>query len=383
MLERAAGQFSVTDGPYLAVLRRLHLTRRDHTPRATVLVAIAWVPLVLGGLLDALLGWRPPELLWDLSVHVRLLVGVPLLVHAGRLLGDRCASSVAQLYAGDFAEPAELDPIVARAMRLRHARIVELAIAGLVVVSGQVEVWRMGSSGAFSGVGELGGFSFARLWYAAVALPLTQFLFYDWLWQWVVWTYVVVRVSRVHLATIGTHPDGAGGIAFLEDPLTAFAVFTLAVSTMMAAAWDTRVLEHGATPEAFVVQFLCVVAVLTVIAVWPLFLYVEKLYRTRFRDRRRYDELALGYVRAFDRKVVEADPGEQRALNAPEIRTLNALIKSVEHAEHTRLVPCTPRALAGIWLCAALPMIPLAAMSMPIQEVMKKLAEGMLAGLPI
>jgi hypothetical protein len=382
MLERAAGEFSVTDGPYLAVLRRLHLTRGDRTPRASVLVAIAWLPLFAAALVHVIAGRPLPELLRDLSVHVRLLVGIPLMVHAGRLLRDRCLDAVAQMYG--IAEPAQLDPIIGRAMRLRRSRAVELAIAAIVVVGGQLEVWRMGGrSGIFSGVTELGGASFARVWYAAVALPLTKFLLYDWLWQWALWSYVVIHVSRLPLTTVATHPDRAAGVGFLDEPLSAFAVFVLAGSAMMAAAWDTQVLEQGVSPQEFVIQLVVVAALVTVIAVGPLFAYVGPLYRTRQRDRYHYDELALAYVHDFDRKWIGEHGRGERLLATPDIRSLRGIIQIGEHVDGTRLVPCSPRALVGVWAGVILPMVPLAVLSMPIGELVKKVAEGMLAGLPI
>jgi hypothetical protein len=286
-LEREAGEFSITEGPYLSVLRRLHLTHRDRRPRALVIAAIAWVPFLVGGLVNLAVGRRPPPILWDLSVHARLLVVLPLLVQASRLLQVRCASAVAQLYAGDFGEPAKLDRIVGGALRLRQSRVVELLILVAVVVEGQLLLWHHGGrSGLFSGVTAPGDLSAARIWHDSVALPLTLFFYLSWLWEWALWSYVVIRVSRLSLPLIGTHPDNAGGIGFLDEPLAAFTFFVLAVSATVASAWGAQVLETGAEPHAFVAPFAGILVIFAIIAFGPLCLYVPKLYHVRHRDRR-------------------------------------------------------------------------------------------------
>lgn len=71
--------FSIARGPYLRLLQRAHLTRsKDGPPRTWLLVLIAWGPLMLGALLRVALGHGPPPILLDLSVHTRLLIGIPL-----------------------------------------------------------------------------------------------------------------------------------------------------------------------------------------------------------------------------------------------------------------------------------------------------------------
>jgi hypothetical protein len=372
--------FSITSGPFLGVLRRLHLTRADRTPRALVLVAIAWVPLFVAAGSHWIAGGRAPAILRDLSVHVRLLIAIPLLVLASRMLEQRCGIALAQLYDGDFAPRPQLDGIVDRARRLRGSRLVELGIALVVVLAGQAIAWGViPRSGLFSG-GDTGGASFARIWYAMVSLPIAQFLYFDWLWQWIVWTYVVVRLSRLNLHTVATHPDSAGGIGFLDEPLSAFACFVLAGSTMMAAAWITRVLEHDATAGSFTIDFVCILVVIMVVAVGPLCLFAPMLYRARHRGGPQYDALALDYARDFHGTWVHDRKREQ---GSADVRSMNDMIGVVGHVKKIRLVPVSQRAIVALWVAAAAPMLPLAAALMPLDELVRKLGDALLAGLPV
>lgn len=369
MLERS---FSIADRPFQRLLRRAHLTQ------PILLVAIAYLPLLVGALFE-----RSP-ILGDLSVHARLLVAIPLLVGADRMLETRCAAAVGQLYRGRFASRSRVELIIDRAEQLRDSAIPELVIAFVVIAAGQVMVWGLANrTGLFSGDVTAHGVSFARIWYATVALPIVQFLYLDWLWQWAIWTYVVVSVARLPLATIATHPDEAAGIGFLAEPLAAFAVFVLAVSVITAAAWGTQIVERGATPTEFAVPFAVIVVAALVIGCGPLCLYAGKLYRARFRDGRAYNELALDFVRGFHHNWIETPRTADDLQGHPDVRSLNEMIEAVGHVDRVRIVPFRARAVVMIALAAIAPILPLAAMTLPPSELVKKLGDALLAGLPL
>ncbi|MDB4956817.1 MAG: hypothetical protein JWO36_4386 [Myxococcales bacterium] len=382
--EVGAPGFSITRGPFLRVLRRLHLTRGDGTPRAWAFVVLAWVPLCIGAVFHVIVGRQPAPILFDISVHARLLIGIPLLIQAGRLLEQRCRTAVAQLYDGNFADRADVDRIINSAKRLRGSRLAELLIVVVALLLGQAVLWgRVGPTGLFAGVSQAGAISFAQVWYASVALPIVQFCFFAWVWQWLIWTYVIVRVSRLQLATIATHPDRAAGIGFLAAPVSAFWGFVLAIATMLASVWGTEILDHRATLETFVPTFLVFLASATVFACGSLCFYAGILYRARHRDIPKYNRLALEYVRQFDAKWAAGRPRDEPLLGMSDIQSLNDMLGTYGHLEAMRLVPFGPRALVGLVAAAVIPMLPLAATTMPIGELLKKVGGALLGGLPV
>jgi hypothetical protein len=320
----------------------------------------------------------------DLSVHARLLVAIPLLVHADRMLEARCASAVGQLYRGRFAPRGRLESIIDRAEQLRRSSIAELAIALVAIAAGQLALWGpAGRTGVFAGGLATGGATFARIWYATVGLPIVQFLWLDWLWQWAIWTYVVVAVARLPLATIATHPDEAAGIGFLADPLAAFAGFMLAASVIMAAAWGTELANGQLASAKLAVRVVVILAVAYVVACGPLFVYAGTLYRTRFADGRAYHELALDFMRAFHRNWIETPRAGDELQGRPDVRSLDGMIQAVGHVDRVRLVPFRARAVIAIWAATIAPILPIAVTVMPPDELVKKLGDALLAGLPM
>jgi len=382
--ERAAAEpFSITQGPLLRLLRRFHLTRPDGSARAWPLVAIAWGPLMLGAAVCAVAGQPVAPIMRDISVHTRLLLGIPLLLQAERVLEQRCRSAVDQLYAGRFADRTVVDRILDRARRLRDSRPIVITLAALALLGSQALLWGVsGLTGPFAGVTEPGELSFARLWYVSVAWPVAQLLILRWLWHWVVWSYVTVRLSRLPLATIATHPDRAAGIGFLAEPINGFAGFVLALSALMASGWLMQVLHRHAPLQAFVPEFVAFVVLAAILACGPLLLFIGMLYRARHREIDRYNGLALDYVRAFHRKWIEDRSDRDELLGTPDLQSLNDLCGAYANLDRARVVPLAPRSLVGLLIAAVVPMLPLVAATMPLDELLKQLVHVLLGTLP-
>jgi hypothetical protein len=379
----AAEPFSITQGPLLRLLRRLHLTRPDGSARAWPLVAIAWGPLMLGAGVCAAAGHPVAPIVRDISVHTRLLIGIPLLLQAERVLEQRCRSAVDQLYAGRFADRAVADRIFDRARRLRDSRPIVIALAALALLGSQALLWGFpGLTGPFAGITGSGELSFARLWYVSIAWPIAQVLILRWLWHWVIWSYVTVRLSRLPLATIATHPDRAAGIGFLAEPINGFSGFVLALSALMASGWSMQVLHHHTPLQAFVPEFVAFVVLAAILACGPLLLFIGMLYRARHREIDRYNGLALDYVRAFHRKWIEDRSDRDELLGTADLQSLNDLCGAYANLDRARLVPLGPRSLIGLLIAAVVPMLPLVAATMPLDELIKQLVHVLLGTLP-
>lgn len=377
-------RFSIEESPLVRALTRVHLAHRDHTPRVLPFVVIAWLPLFIGALLRVAVGQQPAPILFDLSVHVRLLIAVPLMIYAGRLLEVRCRAAVNQLYAGGFTERENLDRIIGRAIRLRDSRLVEVLLILLTLFGGQASLWGLSATtGLFAGVVDPGALSFAKIWYLTIALPIAQFVMLRWLWHWAIWSYVVVRVSRLPLATIATHPDRAAGIGFLALPISAFTGFLLAIAGTIASAWGTQILDGRATLQAFVPPFIAFVVVSTLLACGPLLLFMGMLYRARHREIESYNQLSLDYVRGFHRKWVESRPASESLLGTPDIQSINDLIGAYDSLVRLRVVPFGPREIIGIWIASVVPMLPLIATTMPLDKLLAHIARALLGGVPV
>ena len=355
--------FSLTrGGPFYHLLRRAHLTDAAGKPRASWLAAIAWIPLAVGTLIDLATRGRLDAVSTDLSVHVRLLVMLPLMIAAENLLEERCAAAARRAYDETLAHRTSLEATFGHASRLRDAWQPEVLLVVLVVAVGQV--WLRSS---WAGIHE-GAATFTRAWCFLFALPLVQFVLVRWLWHWALWTYVLARLARIPLALDALHPDRAAGLKILASPVDAFAMYIGAIMSMVAASWWERIHAGEATLKSLSPQWVTFFVVAVVVACGPLLLFSRQLYRARHRDATAYHVLAREYAEAFRTKWLAPHTGEQ-VLGTSDIQSLSDLGNSYHAAEDTRIYLFDARTLIYLATGALAPIVPVALATSPITEV--------------
>ena len=83
----------------------------------------------------------------------------------------------------------------------------------------------------------------AGWWCALVSSPVFWFLLLRWLWRHAVWGLLLRDLARLELRLVATHPDGAGGLAFIGQYPNAFAAFVFALSCVLGAAIARALLQ--------------------------------------------------------------------------------------------------------------------------------------------
>jgi hypothetical protein len=367
-------------GPFTPIARALRLSGATGTLNARRLVAITWIPLMVGSLVRvAVLGRHDPIFL-DFAVHARFLLALPLLLLSYGLLDIMCRAAVTQLYAGQLADPLELDRIIDRAEHQRDSGWAEVMFAVIAVAGGQLALWQLISpTGVFHGV-ESVETSFTRIWFAGFALPLLHFLALRWLWRWLIWCGILVSVSRLRLATIATHPDRACGLRFLSGPITAFAMFELAFAAVLSAAWAMQLLAQRATIPSLLPTLIAFIAISVAVACAPLLLFSPHLLRRQREALIAYNPLSLDYVRQFDKKWI-GQHKDTELLGTPDIQSLADLAGAYQVIQETGIFVVASRKLFELLLATLIAVLPLALVVIPVDALVKRLASVLLGGL--
>jgi len=375
--------FSINEGgPFDHLIRKLHLLKPSGMVRVWWVVAVAWLPLMLGATLRMLVGLPLSPIVLDISVHARFLIAAPLLLFSLALLEPQCRGVIRMLYEGGFADPVALDPIVDRGERLRGSAAVELSLAAVALVVGQLGLWGvLAPTGLVAGIEAHREWSFARVWYGTVSEPLVQFLMLRWYWRWGVWTYMLVKISRLQLAATATHPDHAAGLSFFAWPVGGYSWFVTAIASVLAGAWGTQLLDGRLTVPSLGPTLLVFIVIALVIGYVPLFMFSPHIYRARRRDLAAHGLFALQYVRDFDARWIAGRPGES-PLGTSDIQSLADVGNAFQVVLTTRLTVFHPLRIKNIVIAAVLPMLPLIATVVPLEKVVSKLG-GALLGLPM
>ncbi len=371
-------------GPFLFLIRRFHLVKPNGKIRSVRLALFAWLPIVIAAGVR-LASHRPVDpALYDISQHTRILVALPAMLLAQRLLGRAVNSALRSLYLGDICEDAKLNRIVERGERLRDLWWPELVLAGLAVFGGQLVLWRVtGPTGVFSGETEAMKLSFSRVWYCTVALPLVQFVMFRWLWRWGIWGFVLAQICLLPLVILATHPDRAAGLGCLARPMSSFAVMAFALGSILAGAKGTQLLQGRTTVQQLMPSLLAFLVVVLLLAAGPLLPFCVHLYRARRRTLSQYGDFANEYVRGFHAKWLATHRSGEEALGTADLQSLNDLGGAFSVITTTRLFAFSMRSVIELSLCAALPFLPLFASLWTMQELVERLFRTLLGGLPL
>jgi hypothetical protein len=382
----AADGFSlVGGGRSRRVLTRLGLSGPDGrgaVKQAAVLAVVTWAPLLV---LSAAQGLAlTPRLrvpfLEDLLAHVRFLIALPLLVLAQAMIDRWCGKALAHILTSGLVkaeDTSQVEGAVRTVTALRESALFEVAILLLayarsivLLVSGRWELitsWRLlPLSGAPSAAG---------WWFLLVSFPLFSFLLYRWLWGFLIWGLFLWRLSWVPLQLLPTHPDRAGGLAFLGDIQMRFAVGVAALSALLAAVIGERALAQGvsvAQAQGMLVGFVIVVPI---IVLAPLAVFAPALTACRTQGLLDYAELGHRYTKAFAGKWMgEKQPEDEPLLGTSDIQSLADLANSFEVIRGTRVVPFDLTVLIVVLAAAIVPLLPLVFAVVPAADVLKKVA---------
>jgi hypothetical protein len=377
----------VVGGPLFQLLRRVHLSDdalRLTGQRIVVLSLLAWLPLLVLSFLEgqALGGGATVPFLFDVDVHVRFLVAMPLLIAAELIVHQRMRVVVRVFLDRHLIPDAAMprfEAAIAAAIRLRNSVLAEVLLVALVYGVGILIVWRHYTAldaATWYATPSAAGFkpSLAGMWYGYVSLPIFQFLLIRWYFRIAIWIRFLWQVSRIELSLIPTHPDRVGGLGFLSGTVYAFTPLAVAHGALLAGQLANRILFLGAALPEFKVQIGVMTLFPLVLVISPLLVFAPQLALAKMRGLREYGTLAEQYVREFDAKWLRgAGPADEPLVGSSDIQSLADLGNSFEVVRTMRMAPVTKEMVLQLTLFTLAPIAPLGLTMMPLDELLKTL----------
>ncbi|HET9164779.1 MAG TPA: hypothetical protein VFP11_02195 [Candidatus Angelobacter sp.] len=363
----------VMGGPIFQLFLRSHLAGDGMdlvVRRILVITLIAWPPLLLLSALGRHLAGASVQLpfLRDVEAHVRLLVALPALIAAELLVHSRIRPIVKAFLTRRIIRRQDLPKFVAAidsAMNLRNSVLVELGLLALVFSLGQ---WSWRSQAALLSTttwyalpqgGQL-HLTAAGYWYVFVSVPIFQFILLRWYLRFFIWFRFLWQVSRLDLHLIPTHPDRAGGLAFLGKSAYAFSPILFAQGALIAGLIGSRVLHEGAKLLSFKMEAIGCIAFFLVFVLAPLTMFTPQLASAKRKGLGEYGLFASFYAEAFEQKwVVRDSSADDELLGTGDIQSLADLGNSYALVRDMRPVPFDMQDIVRLAAVTAVPLLPL------------------------
>ncbi len=343
------------------------------------------MPLFVITLVDgrAVDGVREP-FLEDLNAQVRLLVALPLLIMADRLVHCRSQYVVGPFLERGLVNPkdeARFNALVEHAEAARTSGIVAITLAiTATVLSGWIwhQIWSL-RPGVWYLSYHAGGdvsLTVGGWWYVFVSLNVFRFVLLRWYYRLLVWYRFLWGVSRLELDLNPLHPDRSGGLGFLALSAPALGLGFLAQTTALSARIAGRILHSGASLDSFAQEMWIVPVFMTLLSILPLTFFSIALIRVRITGSVDYGGLATRYVDGFREKWM-IDPSTQTTglVGSSDIQSLADLSNSYQVVNSIRLLPLSLPVLIAHAALLAAPFIPLALTKIPLDELIRRVVE--------
>ena len=377
----------VLGGPLFQLLVRSHLATPafDLLKRRIVFISLfAWLPLMILSLIDGK-AWGGVGLpfLYDIEMHARFLVALPLLIAAEIVVHGRLRLVVEQFIDREIITKEVLPKfkvVIESAMKLRNSVVIELILFIGIFVGGYY-LWSTfsGMQKIASGAGTwhtsaAGHLSPAGYWYSFVSRPLFQFILIRWYFRLFIWARFLWQISRLKLNLIPIHPDHAAGLGFLGVISAAFAPLLMAHGALLAGLLANPIFFAGMKLIDYKMEIFGAMVILLLFVLGPLLVFSPHLMRAKRIGLHEYGVLASRYVSLFDLKWVRGGAADdEQLIGSGDIQSLGDLGHSFQVVRDMKPFPFGRDTLIQFVVITLLPVSPLVLTMIPLEELIVKL----------
>lgn len=373
----------VVGGPFYAVLSRLGLTGADRLPlpRAAVALALlAWLAPALLAVAQSVIdssysGWG---FFTDPTVYTRYLVAVWVMIATERYADSRVTMLVnefrdTRLVSKD-GQPA-FEAALGRADRRSSSWLAELFILFIAVawsafsIRYVIEMMGAGWEGVlFEGQTILSWAGEAeRFW----SNPLFLFLVLRWIWRFLVWNVLLLRISRLPLQLSPMHPDRSAGLGFLTTFPGIFSGLVFALSSVVASSMlkELNHVHHDAN-TIWLALGVWMAGVL-IAFLGPLLVFMPRLLAIRDQAMLEYGRLANQWHRAFRREWLDAAKSGADLVGSSALTPMQGLHLGLQTIRELRVIPIFMPAVIQLVIAAGLPLMLVVLREVPLADIGK------------
>ena len=369
-------------GPSIAWAKALRIIRPPTERRVArpllASVLIGWIPLAALATLEVLLGNTAARSFFsDVAVNARFLLAVPLLVLAeadGIPLLSRLSH---HFLSSGLVGPEDIErykAAVTSTRRLLDAKTATIGTFLLAYVVVTVLILNLTPENTpawyWAGPGPL-DLSPPGLWHAFVSVPLLLWLCFGWAWRLLLWWRFLAKMARMNLRLIPSHPDHAGGLKFISTAIRAHRLLAVALGVIVAGTEVNAMLRDGIPHLGYQYAAVAVAAVMVILAAGPLSMFIAKLRNFKLQGMLRYGPLATAVATEFEKKWVDSrDKIDATALEASDFSAMTDLYQVVGNVYDVNELPFHWKDLIPLVIAAAVPFIPAALMTVPLQDIL-------------
>lgn len=348
--------------------------------RALFWSMLAWLPLVIWSAVTGHLNLNGSDesVLMHFGVHVRGLVAIPLFILAEAMLNQMTQRLIPYFAESGLIREEDLQGFRKLLLELKHLRdsvfpwivILGVILARVTLPLADTEIHELSWAGQGSATGSV-DYGFGGWWFLYVTRSVFMVLNLAWLWRLILLGMLFFRIARLNLCLVPSHPDRLGGLGFLEQLPIAFAPVVFGLSAVIAAKWGHGVVYHHQPVMELKMLMIGYMVAIVVIFLAPYLAFAGVLQTARKQALLDYGKLVGEHGRLVRRRWILGDSvGEQSLLEAPEIGPVADTAAIYEAVQNMRTLPVGKISLMAVVIPAALPLLALLSVQIPIKDIL-------------
>jgi hypothetical protein len=341
-------------------------------------ILVAWVPLfVLAALEGRLIGPTPPQsFLKDAAIYAKFFLALPVLICSTSVLPRAFETVFGYFLSSGLLEEddkSKFRSFIDSAIQLRDSRVAGAVLiilaylcalcALMITFATSVDTWRMS---VLDGHPHL---ALAGWWLHLVSLPVYFLALGRFFYRIILWWGLAWRISKLNILARPAHPDGVGGLAFLNFLIPPFSLPCFAIASASAGTMADFVIWKGMQFQSYLPQVAAYIVGLTVLTVGPLAFFAMPLGRVKKQGILSHGALAQRQLTEWGSRWLGNETREG-ILSEPDASVTVDTGGVVARAYEMRIFPFELKGLLPVAAGSALPFLAVAALQIPLKDIL-------------
>jgi uncharacterized membrane protein len=337
------------------------------------LLVLTYLPLLILTLAQGLMiGDRVAvPFFYEPAIHIRLLMALPMLILSEKYVSQRIHTIILQFRKNGMVPEDKLgdfDQLLQRFQLLAKKKRAELIIIAIIVVN-LVLRWTLNTfevtTWMFPSAENKSSLSLAGYWAILVSFPMVQFLILRWLWRWLLWSRLLFELSKFGLRIFPSHPDKAGGLAFLGESPLVFGSVTLVFGVIFAAILIERTLFLNYTLDQQIPLLVSFLVLSLIINILPLLFFSGLMRTERLKAIHEFNRIGTLMERAFEDKYILQNESQSQ-IPIPEGYMAGT---SYQRVQEMKMFPFDLKSMIASVVITVIPLLGLLLFYIPFMEV--------------
>ncbi len=206
----------------------------------------------------------------------------------------------------------------------------------------------------------------AGWWYLVLSLPILQVLLYRWLYTIFLWILFLRKISKLNLHLSALHPDGVGGLGFLQYTQLSFFPVAFAFSALTAGVMNNMIIFSGLSLVEYKITIGAALLFVLLLFILPLMLLLPLLAKVKRKYFMQYSLQAWPIAREYEEQLKDFYlTGKEN----PDASWHVDLVGSFEKTKDMKIVLIDKTLLIAFTSAVLLPFLPVLAQQVPLKEI--------------